>query len=336
VVTHNRPPNGQDCGPTACFLLKHLMDTGLMDDNGDIHIPPIPCGHDLRLQMLGTIREACRTSWQDYIVLTSSDPSQDDLWTTWNDTSFVDDEGLAAMENEESGEQYSPVVQKLNITSANYAACQRSRRAAQADRERDDDGPPEIHANDEPFIEVDEGNIAIPTKAKRLRELFKLHPDIKRARCRDLLPSRPVKGMVSEEDQNQRKHVKDKAQCVASPDRPTPPIALPAYTGRGWLPFNQGFDNYEGAPVYESMHPHHNPYEFMVEPYYRQGIWSMFRDYGWRLQPNFYQMFYLEDPIHVLDHVLVVGVANDYDPSQQVSDHVTDKGVCLYQPLIVL
>ncbi|KAF9218108.1 hypothetical protein BS17DRAFT_852944, partial [Gyrodon lividus] len=133
-------------------------------------------------------------------------------------------------------------------------------------------------------------------------------------------------GRFPEEDhlQHPPKHVKNWSEgTLFRFPRPTPPIHLPAYQGHRWLPFDRKFDEYEGAPVYESMKPHHNPYEFVMEPYYRQGIWSMFRDYGWRLQPSFHQMFYLGDPVHVLDHVLVVGVAEDYDPSQQVSDHVT-------------
>ena len=47
---------------------------------------------------------------------------------------------------------------------------------------------------------------------------------------------------------------------------------LPAYTEHQWLPFDRGFDNYEGTPTYESMKSYWNPYKFIVEPYYHQGI----------------------------------------------------------------
>ncbi|KAF9218102.1 hypothetical protein BS17DRAFT_823471 [Gyrodon lividus] len=87
-----------------------------------------------------------------------------------------------------------------------------------------------------------------------------------------------------------------------------------------WLPVDVKFDEYEGTPVYESMKPYCNPYEFVMEPYYRQGIWTMFRDYGWRLQPSFHQMFYLKDPVS--DHVI------DFYPGN--NDHVDVPNVFVY------
>ena len=36
------------------------------------------------------------------------------IWTTWDDTAFVNEEALAAMEDEASGQQYTPMVQDLN------------------------------------------------------------------------------------------------------------------------------------------------------------------------------------------------------------------------------
>ena len=91
--------------------------------------------------------------------------------------------------------------------------------------------------------------------------------------------------------------------------RPTSPIYFPAYFGDKWLPPDSKFDQYEGAPMYKSMRPYHDEYKFVMEPYYQ------FCDYGWRLQFSFHQMFYLDDPVHVLNHIMAVGVANDYDPS---------------------
>jgi hypothetical protein len=326
VVAHNWPQNGRDCGPIACFLLKHFMDHGFDTDNYNLHFPPIPCGHELRWRMLGAIREACRSSWQDYNLLTSSHLPPDDIWTAWDDTGAVTDQELTAMEDEASGRQYTPVVQDLNIASANCSVCQR----AQWANEVVGNDPPDVLAEDEPPRDVDEDEVedmkSTSTKVQRLRKLFRLHPDTKRARCRDLLPPHAVKGRLPEEDHLKHcpKNVNDWSQGIMFRfPRPTPPVHLPAYQGRRWLPFDRKFDEYEDAPVYESMKPYRNPYEFVMEPYCRQGIWTMFRDYGWRLQSSFHQMFYLEDPVNVLDHVLVVGVADDYDPSQQVSDHVT-------------
>ena len=328
VITHNWPQNGRDCGPIAAFLLKHFLDSGLGDSDGEICFPAIPCGHQLRLQMLGTIREACRKSWEDYNLLTASHLPDDDTWTTWDDTSFVAEEDLAAMENEASGQQYAPVVQDLNIACANCIVCQRERWADRSVEPNIFDG--ESNGDEEEEVEdaVDKqknlhSESKTKTKTKRLRKLFQLHPDTKRARCRDWMPSGAVKGRLQEYNINQRKHVKNWSEgTMFRFPRPTPPMDLPAYTERRWLPFDRKFDDYEGAPTYESMKSYRNPYEFVVEPYYRQGIWSMFRDYGWRILPSFHQMFYLGDPVHVLDHVMVVGIPDGYDPAQQISNHI--------------
>ncbi|KAF9218536.1 hypothetical protein BS17DRAFT_822747 [Gyrodon lividus] len=239
---------------------------------------------------------------------------------------FVTEEDLVAMENEVSGQQYASVVQDLNITSTNCAIYLRAPRPSEVAG----DCPPEISAEDDhPPRDVnedqDEDRTDPSIKAQHLRKLFRLHPDTICAQCRDWLPPHAIKGRLPEEEDlgNHPKHVKDwsKGTMFCFP-QPTPPVHLPAYKGHRWLPFDVKFDKYKGTPVYKSMKPYRNPYEFVTEPYYYQGTWAMFHDYGWRLQPSFRQMFYLEDPVSVLDHVLVVGVADDYDPSLQVSDHV--------------
>ena len=33
--------------------------------------------------------------------------------------------------------------------------------------------------------------------------------------------------------------------------------------------------------------------------------WQLIQDYGYRIEPSFYQMFHLEDPIMVKEHLLV-------------------------------
>ncbi|KAG9035741.1 hypothetical protein FS837_001843, partial [Tulasnella sp. UAMH 9824] len=48
---------------------------------------------------------------------------------------------------------------------------------------------------------------------------------------------------------------------------------------------------------------------FPVDPYAKQiyrSIWTMFRDYGYRLEPSFYQLFNREPPMMVAEHLLPV------------------------------
>ena len=39
--------------------------------------------------------------------------------------------------------------------------------------------------------------------------------------------------------------------------------------------------------------------------------------------PAFIKCFILGDPVHVLDHVMVVGVPDHYEPNQLISDCIT-------------
>ncbi|KAF9219657.1 hypothetical protein BS17DRAFT_821487 [Gyrodon lividus] len=80
----------------------------------------------------------------DYNLLTSYLPPHD-IWTAWDNTMFVTEEHLVAMENEASGQQYAPVVQDLNIASTNCAICLR----APCPSKVAGDCPPEISAEDD-------------------------------------------------------------------------------------------------------------------------------------------------------------------------------------------
>ena len=180
VITYNWPQNGSDCGSIAAFLLKQILDSGLGDSNGEICFPAISCGHQLHLQMLGTIREACQKSWEDYNLLTTSHLPDDDTWMTWNDTSFVTEEDLATMENEASGQQYTPVVQDLNISCANCIVCQKKRWANRSMEPNIFDGEPNGDEEKEVKDAVDKQknpHFKSKSKFKWLQKLFQLHLD---------------------------------------------------------------------------------------------------------------------------------------------------------------
>ena len=53
---------------------------------------------------------------------------------------------------------------------------------------------------------------------------------------------------------NQHKHVESWSEgTMFRFSRPTRPMDLPAHTECRWLSFDQKFNDYEGAPIYESM-----------------------------------------------------------------------------------
>ncbi|KAL4064649.1 hypothetical protein J3A83DRAFT_4376894 [Scleroderma citrinum] len=300
VQAYNWAQNGFDCGPIASFVMESLMSNSLHGTHQNaVHIPPIPCGHHLRLQMLA----------MDYCYLSTTALPPGDIWLQWDDTEAVSEETITEITNEVAGEQHASIIHELNVVGANCLACQRINSKAQ------EHSPTSLDndlLNDD---NLEEDQPPLDAKSQRLRDLLRHYPYTGRARARDFLPPRAVHGIKILEEPSMRgplevitgqKNVKDwAATSMLHFPRPTLPVYLPAYQGHRWKPFDRTYDEYEGGPILESLHQDHNPYEIVKEPYYRPGIWSSFRDYGYHLLSSF------------------MGVPNDYDSSCQIRDHVT-------------
>ena len=332
VQVRNWIQNGYDCGPIASFIMESLMNAGIRDANGTLRIPSIPCGHHLRHRILTTVKEGCRRSWENYRYLTSTVLSRDNIWVQWDDTDAVSEDAITQVEQEASGEQHAFIIRELNVVAANCLACQRN-------NSRQSSAPPNHHADpnisDSPNNEDDEDNEPnVDVKSQRLKMLLRRYPYVSKARSRDRCPPQAVHGRdesAKEDFQDtlkQRKHVKDwTIGYMFRFPRPTPAVHLSAYGGNRWKRFDRAYDEYEGAPVLESLRQDRNLYEIVEEPYYRPGLWTSFRDHGYRLMSSFSQMFYLDAPIKLMDHILSVGVTEDYDPALQINNHVTGEHV---------
>ncbi|KAI5990547.1 hypothetical protein F5J12DRAFT_786485 [Pisolithus orientalis] len=331
VQVYNWSQNSFDCGPIASFVMESLMRGGLSGDGRPtIHIPPIPCGHRLCLQMLVMVKEGCRRCWEDYCYLSTTTLPPSHIWTQWDDTKAISEDILMDVENQSSGEQHATIVHELNVIGANCLRCQRG-------DDSSDVVNPDVHSDGDFLTDTeDEGEdhrLPLDAKSQRLRDLLWRYPYVSRARARDRLPPRAAHGHQVEGESTpddpleiiqRHKHVKDwSAGMMYRFPCPTPPVYLPAYQGQRWKPFNRRFDEYEGGPVLESLHQDHNCNEIVEEPYYRPGMWTSFRDYGYHLLSSFNQMFYLGPPIRLSDHILQVGVPANYQSSHQIGDHVT-------------
>ncbi|KAL4080396.1 hypothetical protein J3A83DRAFT_4366706 [Scleroderma citrinum] len=328
VQAYNWAQNGFDCGPIASFVMESLMSNSLHGTHENaVHIPPIPCGHHLRLQMLAMVKETCRRSWEDYCYLSTTALPPGNIWLQWDDTEAVSEETITEITNEVAGEQHASIIRELNVVGANCLACQRINSKAQ------EHSPTSLDNNLPNDDNLEEDQPPLDAKSQHLRDLLRRYPYTGRARARDFLPPQAVHGIKILEEPSMRgplevitgqKNVKDwAATSMLCFPCPTLPVYLPAYQGHRWKPFDRTYDEYEGGPILESLHQDHNPYEIVKEPYYRPGIWSSFRDYGYCLLSFFSQMFYLDPPVRLFDHVLPVGVPNDYDSSCQIRDHVT-------------
>ncbi|KAI6137967.1 hypothetical protein BKA82DRAFT_35141 [Pisolithus tinctorius] len=294
VQVYNWSQNGFDCGPIASFVMESLMRGGLSGDGRPtIHIPPIPCGHHLHLRMLVMVKEGCQRCWEDYCYLSTTTLPPGHIWTQWDNTKAIGEDILMDVENQSSGEQHATIVHELNVIGANCLHCQRGDDSSNVVN-------PDVHSNgDFPTDTEDEGEdhpLPLDTKSQHLRDLLRHYPY----------------------------HVKDwSAGMMYCFPRPTPPVYLPAYQGQRWKCFDHRFDEYEGGPVLESLRQDRNCNEIVEEPYYRPGMWTSFRDYGYCLLSSFNQMFYLGPPIRLSDHILQVGVPANYQSSHQIGDHVT-------------
>ncbi|KAL4065732.1 hypothetical protein V8B97DRAFT_2025634 [Scleroderma yunnanense] len=295
VQAYNWAQNGFDCGPIASFVMESLMSNSLHGTHENA--------------------ETCQRSWEDYCYLSTTALPPGDIWLQWDDTEAVSEETITEITNEVAGEQHASIIRELNVVGANCLACQRINSKAQ-------EHSPTSLDNDLPNDDnLEEDQPPLDAKSQCLRDLLRHYPYTGRARARDFLPPRAVHGIKILEEPSMRgplevitgqKNVKDwAATSMLHFPCPTLPVYLPAYQGHRWKPFDRTYDEYEGGPILESLHQDHNPYEIVKEPYYWPGICS------------FSQMFYLDPPVRLFDHVLPVGVPNDYDSSCQIGDHVT-------------
>jgi hypothetical protein len=333
VQVRNWIQNGYDCGPIASFVLESLMNTGLYGSDDTLYIPPIPCGHRLRLRMLATVKDTCRRSWEDYRYLASAHLPAGDIWTEWDDTSAVTEHTITAVQQESSGNQLAAIIQELNVVAANCLACQRAnagRCSALNDHPFDSDAPNNQESENENENEEDTNRSIINQKSQRLKQLLRRYPYVNKARARDHLPPRAVHGReepaveILIENMRDRRHVKDWTTGVMFRfPRPISAVELLPYKGHRWIPFDRTYDDYEGGPILESLQLARNPYEIVEEPYYRPGLWTSFRDYGYRLLRSFGQMFYLDRPIKLTDHILSVGTLERYNATHQVNHYIT-------------
>jgi len=334
VQVRNWTQNGYDCGPIACCVMESLMNTGLYDAESRVHVPSILCGHRLRLRMLAMTKEACRRSWEDYRYLSSTSLPRGDVWRQWDGTPFITEETIAQVQQEASGEQHASIVRELNVVAANCHVC----RGQRADAGISSIPKVPLHGSDVPSDGDGGGHAeestfpALDAKSQRLQRLLRRYPYVSKSRARDLLPPHAVYGreepaiedMDTIQSVREQKHVKDwTVGSMFRFPRPTPAVQLAAYEGQRWRQFDRMYDDYEGAPVLESLRQDQHPYEIAKEPYYRPGLWTSFRDYGYRLQSSFSQMFYLDPPVKLMDHILPVGVTEDYEPSRQINNYIT-------------
>ncbi|KAG2063554.1 hypothetical protein BDR04DRAFT_1163563 [Suillus decipiens] len=109
--------NGVDCGPIACSVLEQFINAGF-DENGRMPSFSIPCGHQIRIQMLHVIAGRIKMSCSDYLMLLDSAP---DSWT-------AEIPGEDIINNIQNGRYHAEcheLLRRITIVSSTCSQCRR-------------------------------------------------------------------------------------------------------------------------------------------------------------------------------------------------------------------
>ncbi|KAF8429402.1 hypothetical protein L210DRAFT_3418840 [Boletus edulis BED1] len=124
-----------------------------------------------------------------------------------------------------------------------------------------------------------------------------------------------------------RRQVKDWRLGVAQRfPRMSQPVSLSAYRGERFLPHDHHYDDYDDGPTLEMLQ-RPDIYSILTHPFSNMVLapaWIMWRDHGYRILTNSFQMFYLAPPIAIMDHVMTIGkmagqTNSDYPERDQAS-----------------
>ena len=335
VMIRDWKQNGYDCGPTGCAVIQMCMENGIeatwsmLSECSLMNPPPMPCGHILRLNMLVAIQQRCRTGFQDYMHFRTQPPAH------WNYME-LDDETITHMQSGGEREQVHQLLCSLMIASTSCFNCQSfiSRRVSQqfetdlkddVEDEEDDKGQCVTQKEIEHAPNMIEGQV------KGLLALIKGHKILRGTRlCRadrpaqglNLHPKTLVKNkeMMEEEhlDHQQlsnsakvsRKHVGNwRLGAVQCFPRTSPPEPLPAYKGDRFLRHDYNYDDYDNGPTLDMLQQS-SVYSILTHPFENMGqapVWIMWRDHGYHLLSESFQMFYLALPGSIMDHIMTVG-----------------------------
>jgi hypothetical protein len=344
IVSMDWEQNGVDCGPIACSVLEQCLKLGL-DEQGNLPDFEIQCGHKLRIHMLRVIAAHVKLCCSNYLMLLDS-PRDD-----WQDNELPDEDVINSIQNGRYQAECLKLLRRLTVASATCSMCQRpvvhqdgehaSRSGKNGDNTNaDQDGPDAGSSEDD-----DAMNMVHAIGKAHLEKLFKANKQLAGSRNRNSIVPRAIGTHLQLEPElpSDVHDTEDSQRSVAASTsrrrvknwylgsnrrfpRPTAPIPLAAYGGRRWLPDDHGFDEYEGGPTIEMML---TPRDIDTTMTFHAGgmqistAWLDWVDWGYRITPSSFNIFYQCDPTATMDHIMPIGTTDSHDPSSQVPDCVT-------------
>jgi hypothetical protein len=305
--------NGYDCGPIACQVSQYLMQNGLRLDR-DIHWkrPMLPCCHPLRKKIAERVNQLVWDGMHAFDLLSAEQIQAIDrtLTDTWAEFMNM----LRAAYHLDPGSQLKTIIQNLDKAMQNCQHCHTM------------------------LEEIEHAQLAlicpIPLRKKAIQEATE-------SRKKELLkgtksmaalvkgeePRPETQDLLEESTEDEEAvdtifHVGDWTQArIGRFPRPKtgPHIPIPTSLRGRQLPFQPFFDHYYSGPTLTDLHP--IPQSIMGYDtslvYLADRItitpWPLFKDYGYRLLPNFAKNFYLGKPLLFKEHLCPVGLLNPPD-----------------------
>jgi hypothetical protein len=344
IIPMDWEQNGDDCGPIACSVLEQCLKFGL-DEEGNLPDFEIQCGHKLRIHMLRVIPPRVKLCCSDYLMLLDS--QQDN----WQGNELPDEDVINSIQNGRYEAECLKLLRRLTVVSATCSMCQRpvvhqDREHASHSGENGEITNADQDGQDAGLSEDDDAMNMVHANGKaHLEKLFKANKQLAGSRNRNLMVPRAIGTHLQLEPElpSDVHDTEDTQRSVAASTsrrrvknwnlgsnrrfpRPTAPLPLAAYGGRRWLQDDHGFDDYEGGPTIEMMLA---PKDVDTTMTFHAGgmqistAWLDWVDYGYRITPSSFHIFYQCNPTATMDHIMPIGTTDSHDPSNQVPDRVT-------------
>ena len=317
--------NGYDCGPIACQISQHLMQNGLRE----LHWkrPKLPCCHPLRKKMVERINELIWEGFQDFDSLEGEQIQGMDVdgtlsytWTelmnTLRDAFYLD-----------PASEVKKIIQNLDKAMQDCQHC---------------------YAMLEEIEDQQAAAICpIPVRKKSMRDAAQAREKELLKGTRSMAAFAMTEEATVEmedlaKDDEEEEEEEEEEDKVGGPDKPKPK-GHGAFVVGDWTqarigrfprpkkgpelekitslrglqsPFDINFDDYYNGPTLADLHP--IPQSIMGYDtslvYLANRVtsipWTLFKDYGYRLLPNFAQSVHLGAPMQFREHLCPIGLHN--------------------------
>ncbi|KIM37238.1 hypothetical protein M413DRAFT_13424 [Hebeloma cylindrosporum] len=323
--------NGYDCGPTACQIVEGIWVGGLpLDGEGIWKGPNLPCCHTQRLNMAIEVNQLAVDGHRKFLAAVYDRPRQIMEYLDDRLDGFVEAaETIQQRLSEHPGYALKPVEENLRSAILRCASCRRT-----VDRVSERPFPPKnVHVPrkspsnaTENLARIDELLHGTRSKYDLVMDTYEEEsPLLEELSALDLPECKDHSSSESEldsEDMDNRHstgafQVADWEEgTVGRFPRPKGPPIPGLKTLRGLRHrFSDDYDDYTDGPTLDVLDPIPDTVIQLAQlslVYIANQVittpWTLFKDYGYRLLPDFLQMFWLTKPILVREHLAPVGL----------------------------